>query len=177
MGMDIAFFAAEDDGAALVAEQRVGGPLGWATVTGHRKTGFLRKERVVTELGPAFEGFATRGYDPVVNMGTLEELLTGRDFESIMEDPLSGGSPGNDQDAPDNYGVISLTNTLRDALAEADDTRLRGVLEPWTQTEELQQPWWEETTVDEHLTFLRSLRDLARSAAGSGKRLYCYFAY
>jgi hypothetical protein len=54
MGLDLAFFAAPDDEAALEAERRAGGPFGWSCVTGHRKSGLFRKEPIVTELGPAF---------------------------------------------------------------------------------------------------------------------------
>lgn len=176
MGMDVAFFAAPDDQAALEAERRTGGPLGWPEVTGHRKTGWFRKEPVLTELGPSFKGFPAHGYDPVVNMGTLEELLTGRDFESIIEDPRSGGSPVEDDDAPEDHGVITLTDSLRDALADADDSRLAEVVGPWSRTEELQQPGWEDVTEAEQLEFLRALRDLSLSAKGAGHRLYCYFA-
>ena len=174
MGIDLAFFAAPDDEAALEAERRAGGPLGWPEVTGHRKSGLFRKEPIVTELGPAFDRFSGRGYDPVVNMGTLEELLTGRDLESIIEDPRSGGSPA-EGDAPEGHGVITLTDSLRDALADADDSRLAEVVGPWSRTEELEQPGWEDVTEAEHLDFLRALRDLALSAKGAGHRLYCYF--
>jgi len=137
----------------------------------------MRREPVIAELGAAFDGFAARGYDPVVNMGTLEELLTGRDHEAVMTDERSGGSPANDEIAPEGHGVITLTDSLRDALAEADDLRLGEVVGPWSRTEELQQPGWRDTTEAEHLEFLRTLRGLAqRASAAGGHRLYYYFA-
>lgn len=176
MGMNLAYFTASDDGEALKAERRAGGPLGWPQVTGCRKWGLLGKEPIVTRLGPAFDGFATRGYDPVVNMGTLEELLTGRSFEAIMDDPRSGGSPCDSEGAPEDHGVITLTDSLRDALANADDSRLTGVVGPWSETDELQQPGWDDVSQAEHLKFLRNLRDLARRAKDADQRLYCYFA-
>lgn len=64
----------------------------------------------MVELGPAFDGFSARGYDPVVTMGTLEEFLTGRDFDSILGDSRSGGGPSDDGQAPDGQGVITLTD-------------------------------------------------------------------
>lgn len=176
MGIVVAFFEAPDDEAAAKAECRTGGPLGWPVVSGHRRTGWFRKEPIVTELGPAFHGFTARGYDPVVNMGTLEELLTGRDFKSIMEDPRSGGSPSDDGQTSDGHGVITLTDSLRDALAGADDARLAEVVMPWSRTEELQQPGWEDVSEAEHLEFLCALRALALSAKGAEHRLYCYFS-
>jgi hypothetical protein len=38
-------------------------------VTGHRKAGLFRKEPVVTELGPAYEGFEAGEYDPSSRWG------------------------------------------------------------------------------------------------------------
>ena len=176
MSMEVAFFAAADDEAALLAERRRGGPLGWPEVTGHRKAGLFRKEPITEELGPAFDGFAARGYDPVVNMGRLEELLTGRPFELIMEDARSGGTPGGDEGAPEDRGVLTLTDSLRDVLAETDDARLTEVVAAWMQTEELAQPWWQDVTQAEHVYFVRSLRDLAHRTVAAGARLYCYYA-
>lgn len=129
MGLDLAFFAAPDDERALEAERRPGGPLGWPEVTGSRRSGLLRREPVVTVLGPA-DGVGTRGYDPVLTTGTLEALLTGRDVEAVLQDPRSGGAPGGGDE----------------------------VLE------------------DEHLEFLRALRDLARRAHDAGHRLHRWSA-
>lgn len=176
MGIDVAFFRAPDDQAASEAERRMGGPLGWPMVSGHRRTGWFRKEPIVTELGPAFNGFTARGYDPVVSMGTLEELLTGRDFESIMEDPRSGGSPSDNGQSSDGHGVITLTDSLRDALAGADGSRLAEVVRLWSRTEELQQPGWEDVSEAKHLEFICALQALALSAKDAGHRLYCYFS-
>lgn len=176
MGIDLAYFAARDDESALEAERRLGGPLGWPQVTG-RKAGLFRKEPIATELGPAFDGFPARGYDPIVNLGRLEELLTGRDYEAIVEDPRSGGSPGDGDQAHEDHGVVTLTDSLRDALADADDSRLAELVGPWSQTEELQQPGWENVTQGEHLEFLWTMRGLARHAKDAGHRLYCYFAF
>ncbi len=68
------------------------------------------RSRSSPNRGPAFNGSPVAGMTPVVNMGTLEDLLTGRDFDSIMR---SGGSPGEDVDAPEVHGVITLTESLR----------------------------------------------------------------
>ncbi len=176
MTMDLAYFAAPDDEAALAAERRTGGPLGWPQVTGDRRSGLFRKRPIVTRLGPAFDGFSARGYDPVVTMGTLEELLTGRDFDAVMDDPRSGGSPRQSDEAPEARGVITVTDSLRDALANADDARLAEVVGPWSDTDELQQPGWGDVSQAEHMEFLRALRDLARRAKHAEQRLYCYFA-
>ena len=175
MGIDLAYFAAPDDDAALEAERRPGGPLGWPHVTAHRRAGLFRKEPVMMQLGPAFDGFSTRGYDPVVVLGTLEGLLTDRAPDAVRDDPRSGGSVGDDPEADQDHGVVTVTDSLRDALAIADDARLSEVVGAWGETEELRQHGWEDVSQAEHLEFLAALRDLAGRASRSGGRLYCYF--
>jgi hypothetical protein len=174
VGIDLAYFAAEDDNSAAAAEARPGGPLGWPTVTGHRKVGLFRKEPIVESLGPVYEGFQARGYDPVVTLGTLESLLRGIEYDALENDPRWGGSPS-DEEAPDDRAVLTVTDTLRDALADASDDDLRRVVDPWSRTEELTMEGWEDVTVEDHVEFLRKLRDLASSARRREHRLYCYY--
>ena len=143
-------------------------------VTGSRKTGIFRKEPIVETLGPAFDGFHARGYDPMVNMGTLEALLRGVEYESLQDDPRWGGSPTDDEPNEDR-GVITLTDTLRDALASASDNDLRRAAEAWSDTEELRQPGWEDVAVEDHVEFLKRLRQLSVAARDRGDHLYCYF--
>ncbi|MDP9445123.1 MAG: hypothetical protein M3P83_12550 [Actinomycetota bacterium] len=174
MGIDLAYFAADDDESAASSESRPGGPLGWPTVTGHRKVGLFRKEPLVESLGPAYEGFQARGYDPVVSLGALESLLRGINYDALENDPRWGGSPS-DAEPPNDRAVLTLTDTLRDALADASDDDLRRVAGPWSRTEELTQEGWEAVTLEDHVSFLRQLRDLAASAHRHGQRLYCYY--
>jgi hypothetical protein len=174
VGIDLAYFSAEDDESAAAAEGRPGGPLGWPTVTGQRKVGLFRKVPIVESPGPAYEGFHTRGYDPAVTLGTLESLLRGIDYDSLEDDPRWGGSPS-ESEPPEDRAVLTVTDTLRDALAEASDDDLHRVAEPWSRTEELTQVGWQDTTVEDHVEFLRQLRALALSARQRGHRLYCYY--
>jgi len=177
MGMDVAFFSAPSDAAAAEAERRPGAPLGWPVQVGTRKAGWFRKEAVLEEAGAAFDGFAARGYDGVVNMGTLEELLTGVPYDRLGEDPRWGGEVS-DGEAPENCGVLSLTDTLRDALATAPDGLLEEIVGSWAQTEELAPKDGGAPTrddLDAHLNFLHELRDLAVRAYTNGHHLYWYF--
>jgi len=174
VGIDLAYFSAEDDDSAAAAESRPGGPLGWPSVTGERKVGLFRKEPIVESLGPAYEGFHARGYDPAVTLGTLESLLRGIDYDSLEADPRWGGSPS-DAEPHEDRAVITLTDTLRDSLADASDDDLQRAAEPWSRTEELTQEGWQDTTLDDHVRFLRQLRELATSARRRGHRLYCYY--
>jgi len=170
MSFDVAFFTAAGDAEAAGAENRPGGPLGWRAVAGHRRTGLLRREPVMVELGPAFEGFAAEGYDPVVALGSLEELLTGVDYDTVVQAPRAG-SPLSDADPSQEYGVLTLTDALRDALAGTSEARLLEVVTAWSATAELQQV---STSTEEHVAFVRQLRALSVMAAAKGQHLYCY---
>ncbi|MCA1782952.1 MAG: hypothetical protein ABR500_01265 [Dermatophilaceae bacterium] len=176
MGIDVAFSAA-NDAAAAEAEVRPGGPLGWPVQVGTRKVGWSRKEAVFEEAGAAFDGFATRGYDGVANMGTLEELLTGVPYDGLDQDPRWGGQVSDDE-APENCGVLCLTDTLRDFLAAAPEGALETIVGSWAETEELASHDGAAQTqadLDDHLTFLQMLRDLAARAHDKGHHLYWYF--
>ena len=173
MGMDLAYFSAPTDAAAAQAQSRPGGPLGWPVVTGHRRAGLFRKEPVLETLGPAYDGFQARGYDPVVTLATLESLLSGIGDDEVERNPRWGASPG-EVEPHDDAGVVTLTDTLRDALATASDDEVDRVPEPRSRTEELSGLGWDGTTVADHVHFLTQLRDLARSAGQRGHHLYCY---
>lgn len=175
MGMDLAYFTAAGNADAAEAGARPGGPLGWPYLTGQRRVGLFRWEPVTAELGPACRGFAARGYEPTVLLATLEQLLTGRPFDEVTADPRWGADPSPAADEGKIRGVVSLTISLRDALAAVSDARLAEVAGRWSRTEELQQDGWEDVSVEEHLRFLRRLRDLARQGATTGHLLYCYY--
>lgn len=175
MGMDLAYFTAAGDADAAEAEARPGGPLGWPYPTGQRRVGLFRREPVTAELGQAYPGFAARGYEPTVLLATLEQLLTGRSFDEITADPRWGAATSPAAAEDENRGVVSLTDSLSDALAAVSDARLAEVAGRWSRTEELQQDGWEGVSVEEHLRFLRRLRELALQAATTGRLLYCYY--
>jgi len=177
MSIAVAFFSAPDDASASEAERRPGGPLGWPVQIGTRKVGLFRKEPVVEAAAPAYDGFPAHGYDGAVNMGTLEELLTGAPYGSLENDPRWGGRASEDE-APENCGVLTLTDTLRDAFANADDQALESIVKAWARTEEL-APFDgsgpSEEDVEQHLKVLMMLRDLGVRAQARGQHLYWYF--
>ena len=153
MGMDMMYFAAPDDRVAAEVESRAG------NLSSH----------------PEVSGFSSRGYDPMVNLGTLESILRGVPFESLEQDPRWGGGVGPED--PDQMEVVlTITDTLRDALAGTEDAALERAADAWSRTEELNAPGWEEVTVADHLEFLDRLRVLARSAVAADHRLYCFIA-
>lgn len=87
---------------------------------------------------------------------------------------MLGRSPS-ETDPPEDCGVLTVTDTLRDALADASDDDLYRAADPWSRTEELTQVGWQDTTIEDHVEFLRQLRALALSARRRGHRLYCYY--
>lgn len=138
MGVLCDYFAAANDDEAAAVIDRTGGPAG------------------------AVDG---RGVDPVVQMGTLEELLTGQPYEEILD---GDGDVVADRDGGERI-VARLSTGVAEALAGASDERLAEVAVPWSQTEE----FWGEGDPDALAAFLRDLAALARDARGRGQRLYC----
>jgi hypothetical protein len=73
--------------------------------------------------------------------------------------------------------VCSLTDTLRDALTAASEGTLKTIVSAWAQTEELVpgDGGIPQADLDQHLAFLKKLRNLAARAHGRGHHLYWYF--
>ncbi|MCW2913346.1 MAG: hypothetical protein JWN52_1414 [Actinomycetia bacterium] len=124
--------------------------------------------------GPSMGGFdtvATKGIDPSVQMGTLEELLTGRPYEEIIEDDR-WGEPIDHGDEEAEHGVVTLTGTLATALAVADRENLAEVSVLWSQTEE----FWGQGDPESLTELLGELSDLARRAQEKEHGLYCWWS-
>jgi hypothetical protein len=119
---------------------------------------------------PAFDCVEDTGIDPVVQLTKLVALLTGRDYAELKDDERQGRSLGDPQTFE--YGVLTVPDTLRAALAEADDERLREVVVPWSQTEE----FWGPVDLDGLLRVTTDLAALARRAQARGQRLYCWWS-
>lgn len=133
-------------------------------------------ETAVTALDPAvwwaddvgFDSLFTKGVDPAAQMGALEHLLTGRPLKEVLADPRSALmlalAPGGG-----GHCVVTLTDTLADALTAADETGLAEVAVPWSRAEEF------DGGADPHdlAEFLTEFAALARRAAERRHRLYC----
>ncbi|GLY49209.1 hypothetical protein [Lentzea sp. NBRC 102530] len=112
-----------------------------------------------------FPTVETKSLDPAVVMGQLEELLTGRPYDDICDDPGWG-----DDVAMEHGGdvlVLTVTDGLRDGLADAGD--LDGVAVRWAGIEELEG--FDPMVLAE---ILKDLKTLAVQAKESGQRLYCW---
>ena len=101
-------------------------------------------------------------------MGTFEELLTGRAYDDVVQDPRSGHAVAT-RDGGERL-VLTLTDNLVEALAQASPNRLAELAVPWSQTEE----FWGEGDPRSLAAFLTSLGALAQRAGEADQRLYCW---
>ena len=163
MGIRYDYFAASSDRQAARALAYAAGPSQPAVAP--VRTGLLRRPL------PVFETLRATGIDPIVQMGTLEELLTGRSFTEVLHDPRSGEVVADRDDST--VMVLTTTRALQRALAAADVDQLRAVSGPWAATEE----FFGTATGEQVLPFLADLAALARSATARRERLYCWLAH
>ncbi|MEV6507478.1 hypothetical protein AB0M61_15290 [Streptomyces sp. NPDC051642] len=115
-----------------------------------------------------FDVLSLKGVDPVVVMARLEGILTDCTYDEARARPRSGQLLSNPE-AEASF-VISVSDTLRDALATASDKRLALVAGPFAAVEELR------FTPTKTSETLHRLSGLARRAAVENRRLYCWWA-
>lgn len=177
MGVLFDYFAADSDEIAASVIERLGGPGSSLRPPPPVITPLGRLFRRPSEQALAvpdkstelvFDTVCDTGIDPVVQLGTLEELLTGVPFDDILDDDRSGKAV-----ATRNGGerlVVTLTDGVTTALAEAPAERLSEVAVPWSQTEEFLG-----TGNSGVLSVvLGELAELARRARARDQQLYCW---
>ncbi len=121
--------------------------------------------------GPATLGFDTvsaKGIDPAVALGNLESIMTDRPYEEVVNRSRQCDLLTDDEE---DALVVTVTDTLRDALAAAHDERRRHTAEQWAATEELAH-----TTPEMLADFLGQFATLASSASERGHHHYCWWA-
>ena len=131
------YFSAASDEAAAGVIDRAGGPGGPAVAPAPVKRGWFGRTSSpppAQDMGPAFDTVSAGGIDPVVMMGTLEELLTGRPYDEVINDPRGGHIVAIRDEGQ--LLVVALTDALSRALAAASPQRLADVAVPWAATEE-----------------------------------------
>lgn len=178
MGVLFDYFAAGSDEEAAAVIDRVCGPGSQAvtlTPAASAKRGWFGRKPSAVE--PSFgtdpglvvhDTVSVKGVDPVVQLGTLEELLTGRSYDEIAEDSRNGHAVAT-RDGGERV-VCTVTDSLTTALARATDEALVRVAGPWSQTEE----FWNAADPLELAAFLSDLAGLAQRAQTNGQRLYCW---
>ena len=142
------YFSASDDETAVRVLDQPGGPY-----------------------DAAFDAVPLKGIDPVVTMAELEAILTGCTYDEASERPRSGqllSSPEFESAV-----IVSVSDTLQEALACTAHPSLAGFAEQWAETAEL---WRDAITADIATEVLDLLAGLASRARSSGCRLYCWWA-
>ncbi len=142
------YFSAADDETAVHVLDQPGGP------------------------NPAkFDVVPLKGIDPVVMLAQLEAILTGCTYDEASTRPRSGQLLTSPEDEA--AFVVSVSDTLQEALAMALQSALAEAAQSWSQTDEgRQQALTSETALDV-LILLSGLAGRARSA---GLRLYCWWS-
>lgn len=159
MGVLTDYFTAPSDEAAAATIDWDGGP----SRPDAQRRSVLRRGRGLEPLPTVDFG----GVEPTVQMGTLDEILTGTPFEEVLADPTAAILA--ERDGGERL-VLRLSTRLQAALAASNAERLRGAAIPWAATDEFFGLGDPEELGDS----LVELSGLARSAEQLGQRLYCW---
>jgi hypothetical protein len=110
----------------------------------------------------------SQGVEPAIALARLKEILTGRSYDEVSADPRQAAlvGPARHEDI-DGRVVLSVTDTLRDALASLEASALPRVARQWATAE------FAGTEEGGLVPFLIALADLARRAVDRTERLYC----
>ncbi|MGW3916681.1 hypothetical protein ACWEBX_35005 [Streptomyces sp. NPDC005070] len=116
-------------------------------------------------MDDTFGTLGLKGADPYMILGTVEAHLTGTSVEQVEADPRFCELLNDPE--PEGPWLVSLTESLRDALSAATSVHLLGAATAWTHTED-------GGGADPELMadFLERLGQVARDAT-PGRRLYC----
>lgn len=117
-----------------------------------------------------FDVLDAKGIEPAVQLATLESLLRGIDYEQVAAHPRQCALLS-DPHSEDRW-VVTLTDTLRDALADANAEQLVQAATTWSTTEEFRGYGDADLLAD----FLQRFAALARTARDRGQRLYCWMS-
>ncbi|AZI58553.1 hypothetical protein EH165_10850 [Nakamurella antarctica] len=111
------------------------------------------------------------GVEPSIQLLELQELLTGVEFDEILDIPRAGDTLQTSVESE--AMVVTITDALQAVLADSKDDSLAGVAAEWATSEEfggaVEAAYLE--------TFLHQLVGLARRARARGERLYCWVSF
>jgi hypothetical protein len=146
VGVLFDYFRAPDASTAAAVLERLGGPR--------------------DPEAPPLDAVAGKGFEPAVMLRRLQSLLTGVPYDQLPEAEVELLA----MEGEDGPWIVQLSEELRDALADAQPSRLPAVAEQWVRTEE----FWEQPPAAEVLPFLGEVTALARRARQADERLYCW---
>jgi hypothetical protein len=177
MGVMYDYFAAPSDTAAAETVMLEAGPGGPTPASPALQEAIRARDREAIRLAmrpkvrmsdSGVLVLDTKGIDPAVQMGTLEALLTGEQYDVVASRPRAGRLiAGDGQEGP---WVVTLSDELQAAMAVASREQIVAVAGPWRETEEFHGQGDPETLA----LFLLEFADLARQANRRGERLYCW---
>lgn len=126
---------------------------------------------VIEAYGPDRAGFDVvflKNVDPVVAIAKLEAFMTGCGYEEARQRPRSGQLLS----SPDHEGafVLSVSDTLADALVSTTQDDIASAAEAWSATDELRLDGMDAETAT---AVVEALAGLAKRARADGLRLYC----
>lgn len=177
MGNLYDYFAAGSDEAAAATIDLPGGPGGALPSSPEMLAAIRSGDRAAMRrlIGPrarvsehGLHVLSVKGVDPVVQLGTLEALLTGVSLDAVLDRPDSGRTVAI-RDGGERL-VLALADELRQALADATPERLDVVAGAWFETEE----FWGQGDPETLAHFLRELSQLGRHARERNHHLYCW---
>jgi hypothetical protein len=145
VGVLFDYFRAPDASTAAAVLERLGGPR---------------------DPEAPLDAVAGKGFEPAVMLRKLQSLLTGVPYDQLPEAEVELLA----MEGEDGPWIVQLSEELRDALADAQPSRLPAVAEQWVRTEE----FWEQPPAAEVLPFLGEVTALARRARQADERLYCW---
>jgi len=116
-----------------------------------------------------YEVIALGGIEPVVLMGQLEGLLTGRSVREVLGDP--GHSPVAERGGGERL-VIPIGERLEGALVSLDETRVPEIAASWAKAEE----FWGRVGPTDLVTPLTQLVALAQRARAESQHVYCWMS-
>jgi hypothetical protein len=146
VGVLFDYFRAPDASTAAAVLERLGGPR--------------------DPEAPPLDAVAGKGFEPAVMLRKLQSLLPGVPYDQLPEAEVELLA----MEGEDGPWIVQLSLELRDALADAQPSRLPAVAEQWVRTEE----FWEQPPAAEVLPFLGEVTALARRARQADERLYCW---
>jgi hypothetical protein len=130
----------------------------------------LQRELSMPRLHRAETGFwavSAKGFNPVTDLGTIEEILTGIDFGTLLDRPRNG-----DVIAERNNNcklVVTISDELQALLADTGAAELAAAAGQWAKVNGSDSG---DAAVIAHL--LSELSALARGANVRKERLYCW---
>jgi len=171
------YFAASSDEVAAAAIDLPAGPGGAMPASPELRAAIQAGDREAMRrlMAPkvrlsdhGFHALSVKGIDPIIHIGSLEELLTGATTDVISHRERSGKCVAV-RDEGERL-VLTLSDELQLALSEASDDQLDAVAVPWSQTEDVAGR--ADAGAVAHV--VRELAHLARIATAANQRLYCW---